>query len=44
MINSCGEFTFASQVLPVNISRSGEYIVKAVDGGGNVTILKITVN
>ena len=42
-INSYGEFTFGRQALPVNISRSGEYIVRATNGLGNVTVIKITV-
>ena len=43
LINSYGEFSFARQALPVNISRSGEYIVKAAGGMDNVTIFKIVV-
>ena len=40
-INIHGQFEFAHQVMPVNISRAGEYIVKASDHNGNVVAVYI---
>jgi hypothetical protein len=43
-INIYGQFVFAELVMPVNISRKGEYLVKAKDDDGNVVeIFRITV-
>jgi hypothetical protein len=41
MIDAYGRFSFGHQVMPVNISRAGEYEVRATDGSG--VIYKITV-
>jgi len=35
-IDIAGRFVFARQAMPVNISRAGVYVVKAVDDGGDV--------
>ena len=35
-INIYGQFEFAHQAMPVNISREGRYVVKAYDNAGNV--------
>ena len=39
-----GRFNFGRQVMPVSISREGEYVIRVTDGGGNfVEVYRITV-
>ena len=43
-IDVYGRFAFAHQVLPVNISRAGEYMVRATHNlNGGVVVLRIIV-
>ena len=43
-INIYGQFSFEAQVMPMSVSRAGEYIVKVTDDNDSVvTVYKITV-
>jgi hypothetical protein len=45
MINAYGQFVFARQVAPVNISRDGVYVVEVYDSIGNVVaVYRIVVS
>jgi hypothetical protein len=40
-----GQFNFGRQVMPVSISREGEYVIRVTDSGGNfVEMYRITVS
>jgi len=40
-INADGQFVINQQAMPLNISRAGDYVVRAVDGYGNVAYVYI---